>query len=51
MAEPVPNSVERYIKEGVIPALKLPRGRRIYVKKADLLAALEPVESEDDARE
>jgi len=40
-------TVERKIKDGVIPAFRLPGGRRLYVKRADLLAALEPVEPRD----
>jgi excisionase family DNA binding protein len=41
-------TVERKIKEGIIPAFRLPEGRRIYVKRADLLAALEPVAVEEE---
>ena len=39
-------TVQQRITDGTIRAFKLPGGRRLYVKKADLLAALEPVEPE-----
>jgi len=40
-------TVERKIKDGIIPAFRLPDGRRIYVKRSGLLATLEPVKPED----
>jgi excisionase family DNA binding protein len=40
-------TVERKIKDGIIPALRLTDGPRIYVKRSGLLATLEPVKPED----
>ncbi len=42
-------TVQRRIKAGVLPAYRQPGGQRLYVKKADLLASLEPVEPEEGA--
>ena len=37
-------TIERKIRAGTIPAYRLPDGRRVFIRRSDLLASLERVE-------
>jgi len=37
-------TIERKIRAGTIPAYRLPGGRRVFIRRSDLLSALERVE-------
>lgn len=45
-----PDTARRKVKRGDIPAFRVPGGRKIRIKKSDLLASLVPMEvqGEDD---
>ena len=43
-----PRTAWRKISEGTLPAYRLPNSRRVYVRRSDLLSALERVGLEAD---
>jgi len=48
-----PRTVRNKIERGIIPAHRLPDSRRLYIRRSDLLAALElvePTEEDNDER-